>query len=75
VVAHDLAKVGVAGSSPVVRSRIVAQETSVLSSGLHNPVQHMPRSLVRVVEMADAHGSGPCAREGVRVQAPPRTLA
>lgn|GEM_PF-3111778 len=29
-------------------------------------------SLARVAELADAHGSGPCAREGVGVQVPPR---
>ena len=26
----------------------------------------------RVAELADAHGSGPCARKGVGVQVPPR---
>ena len=30
-----------------------------------------PQSIAEVVELADAHGSGPCTRKGVGVRVPP----
>lgn len=75
LVAHDLAKVGAAGSNPVSHSKIPQEMTGGrLTLDLIQDSKSTAGSHVRVVKLADAPGSGPgVPMRDVRVQIPPRT--